>query len=90
MELFVAHGANVNKTNAAGEQALLHAAGPMARQSGRGEMAAGARSTSQSQAVAVDRTALCGVRWPRRETALYLIERGADINARSAPTARAC
>lgn len=80
MELFLARGADVNKTNAAGEQALLHAAW-------RGNSAAvdwllahGAQIKRQPlQWTALHYAVFAG----RAELAQQLIGRGADINARS-------
>ena len=80
MELFVAHGADVNKTNAAGEQALLHAAWRGKLDAVKWLLAHGAKiNRGPLQWSALHYAVFAG----HTEIALYLIGRGADINARS-------
>ena len=80
MELFVAHGADVNKTNAAGEQALLHAAWRGQLEAVQWLLAHGAQVNRQPlQWTALHYAVFAG----RNEIVQYLIGRGADINARS-------
>ncbi|MBI2960398.1 MAG: ankyrin repeat domain-containing protein, partial [Betaproteobacteria bacterium] len=80
MELFVARGADVNKTNAAGEQALLHAAWRGKLDAVKWLLAHGARlNRGPLQWSALHYAVFAGY----EEVAEYLIGRGADINARS-------
>jgi len=80
MELFVAHGADVNRDNAVGEQALLHAAWRGNLDAVKWLLAHGARVNRQPlQWTALHYAVFAG----HDEVAQYLIGRGADINARS-------
>ena len=80
MELFVARGADVNKTNAIGEQALMHAAWRGNLDAVKWLLAHGAQVNREPlQWTALHYAVFAG----RDEVAQYLIERGADINARS-------
>jgi len=80
MELFLSRGADINRTNSFGEQALLHAAW-------RGHLAAvrwlverGAKLNREGKAwAALHYAAFAG----HTEIAAYLLERGADVNALS-------
>ncbi|OHC69006.1 MAG: hypothetical protein A2045_14220 [Rhodocyclales bacterium GWA2_65_20] len=80
MELFAAHGADVNKTNALGETALMHAAWK-----GRGEavqwlLAHGARVGREAmQWTALHYAVFAG----HSAIAELLLDRGADLDARS-------
>lgn len=80
MDLFVARGADVNKTNAAGEQALLHAAWRGKLDAVKWLLARGAQiNRGPQQWTALHYAVFAG----HEETARYLMDRGADINARS-------
>jgi len=80
MELFVARGADINKTNAAGEQALLHAAWRGKLDAVKWLLEHGAQVNREPlQWTALHYAAFAG----HEEIVKYLIERGADINARS-------
>lgn len=80
MELFVARGADVNKTNAAGEQALLHAAWRGNLDAVKWLLAHGAQVNREPlQWTALHYAVFAG----HEEVVQYLIGRGADINARS-------
>jgi hypothetical protein len=80
MELFVARGADVNKTNASGEQALLHAAWRGKLDAVKWLLAHGAQvNRGPLQWTALHYAVFAG----HEETARYLMDRGADINARS-------
>lgn len=80
MELFVAHGADVNATNALDEQPLLHAAWKGRLEAVRWLLARGARINRPGlQWSALHYAAFNG----HDEVARHLIERGAAINARS-------
>lgn len=80
MELFVARGADVDKTNSLGEQALLHAAWKGHLAAVRWLVEHGARLNRQGQEwAALHYAAFAG----RAEIAGYLLERGADVNALS-------
>ena len=80
MELFVAHGADVNKTNASGEPALLHAAWRGHLDAVKWLLAHGAQINRKPlQWTALHYAVFAG----HDEVARYLIEHGADINARS-------
>ena len=80
MELFVARGADVNKTNAAGEQALLHAAWRGNLDAVKWLLAHGAQVNREPlQWTALHYAVFAG----HEEIVQYLIGHGADINARS-------
>lgn len=80
MELFVARGADVNRSNAAGEQALLHAAWRGKLDAVKWLLEHGARLNREPmQWTALHYAVFAG----HEEVAQYLIGRGADINARS-------
>jgi len=80
MELFVARGADVNKTNAAGEQALQLAAWRGKLDAVKWLLAHGAQiNRAPLQWTALHYAVFAG----HEEIAQYLIGRGADINARS-------
>ena len=80
MELFVGRGADVNKTNSFGEQALLHAAWKGHLPAVRWLVEHGARPNRQGKEwVALHYAAFAG----HAEVVAYLLERGADINALS-------
>src|SRR3989338_5343911 len=80
MELFVARGADINKTNAFGEQALLHAAWKGKLAAVRWLVERGARLNRQGKEwAALHYAAFAG----HEEVVRYLLERGADINALS-------
>jgi hypothetical protein len=80
MELFVARGADVNKSNAAGEQALQHAAWRGKLDAVKWLLAHGAQiNRAPLQWTALHYAVFAG----HEEIAQYLIGRGADINARS-------
>ena len=80
MELFVARGADINKTNAAGEQALLHAAWRGNMDAVKWLLAHGAQVNREPlQWTALHYAVFAG----HEEIAQYLIGLGADINARS-------
>ncbi|MCK9379718.1 MAG: ankyrin repeat domain-containing protein [Sulfuritalea sp.] len=80
MELFVAHGADINKANSRGEQALLHAAWKGRLEAVRWLVEHGARLNREGQEwAALHYAAFAG----HAEVVGYLLERGADINALS-------
>ena len=80
MELLVARGADVNKTNALGERALLHASWRGKADAVKWLLAHGARINSGPlQWSALHYAVFAG----KSEIAALLLERGADINARS-------
>jgi len=80
MELFVARGADVNKTNATGEPALLHAAWRGHLNAVKWLLEHGAQvNRGPLQWTALHYAVFAG----RDEVVQYLIEHGADINARS-------
>jgi tetratricopeptide (TPR) repeat protein len=80
MELFVARGADINKTNSFGEQALLHAAWKGHLEAVRWLVERGARLNREGKAwAALHYAAFAG----HAEIVGYLLERGADINALS-------
>jgi len=80
MELFVARGADVNKANSFGEQALLHAAWKGRLEAVRWLVEHGARLNRQGKEwAALHYAAFAG----HPEVVGYLLERGADINALS-------
>jgi hypothetical protein len=80
MELFVARGADINKTNAFGEQALLHAAWKGRLEAVRWLVEHGARLNRAGREWAALHYAAFG---GHAEVVAYLLERGADINALS-------
>ena len=81
MELFVARGADVNKANETGEQALLHAAWRGNLDAVKWLLAHGAQVNREPlQWTALHYAVFAG----REEIVQYLIGLGADINARSA------
>jgi hypothetical protein len=80
MELFLARGADPQKTNAWGEQALLHAAWRGHREAVRRLLAHGARVNREPlQWTALHYAVFAG----HKDIALLLLEHGADIDARS-------
>ena len=80
MELFVARGADVNMTNALGEDALMHAAWRGKLEAVQWLAAHGARiNRGPKQWTALHYAAFAG----HEVVARYLVARGADINARS-------
>ncbi len=80
MELFVAHGADVNKANALGEQALMHAAWRGNLDAVKWLIAHGAQINRKPlQWTALHYAVFAG----QDEVAQYLIDNGADINALS-------
>ena len=80
MALFVSSGADVNKTNAAGETALMHAAWQGQKQAVEWLLARGARiENGAGQWSALHYAAFSG----HQEIAALLLARGADINARA-------
>ena len=80
MELFLAHGADINKANALGEQALLHAAWKGRLDAVRWLVEHGARLDRQGKEwAALHYAAFAG----HAEVVAYLLERGADVNALS-------
>jgi hypothetical protein len=80
MELFVGRGADINKTNAFGEQALLHAAWKGHLAAVRWLVEHGARPNREGKEwAALHYAAFAG----HAEVVAYLLERGADINALS-------
>jgi tetratricopeptide (TPR) repeat protein len=80
MELFVARGADVNKVNAFGEQALLHAAWKGRLEAVRWLVEHGARLNRQGKEwAALHYATFAG----NADIVGYLLERGADINALS-------
>jgi hypothetical protein len=80
MELFVAHGADIGMTNDFGEQALLHAAWRGHLDAAKWLLAHGAQAKRPPmQWTALHYAVFSG----RKDLAQALIERGADIDARS-------
>jgi tetratricopeptide (TPR) repeat protein len=80
MELFVSRGADVNKVNSFGEQALLHAAWKGRLEAVRWLVEHGARLNREGKEwAALHYAAFAG----HPEIVGYLLERGADINALS-------
>ena len=80
MEAFVTRGADVNKLNAAGEQALLHAAWRGNLEAVKWLLGHGAKINREPlQWTALHYAVFAG----HSQLAQYLLERGADINARS-------
>jgi tetratricopeptide (TPR) repeat protein len=80
MELFVVRGADINRTNSFGEQALLHAAWKGHLPAVRWLVERGARLNRQGREwAALHYAAFAG----HAEVVGYLLERGADINALS-------
>ena len=80
MQLFVAHGANVNKTNALGETAVMHAAWRGRLEAVRWLLEHGARIEGEPrQWTALHYAAYAG----HEAVARHLLGRGANINARS-------
>ena len=80
MELFVARGADVNKTNAIGEQALLHAAWRGKLEAVKWLLAHGAQINREPlRWTALHYAVFAG----QAEVAQFLLGGGADINARS-------
>jgi hypothetical protein len=80
MELFVSRGANVNRTNANGEQALLFAAWRGHLEAARWLLERGAQPNRRGlQWSALHYAVFAG----HDKVAQFLLERGADINARS-------
>ncbi|MDP2822107.1 MAG: ankyrin repeat domain-containing protein, partial [Sulfuritalea sp.] len=80
MELFVARGADINKANSFGEQALLHAAWKGHLEAVRWLVEHGARLNRQGREWAALHYAVFA---GHAEVVGYLLERGADINALS-------
>ena len=80
MELFVARGANIDKTNSFGEQALLHAAWKGHLEAVRWLVEHGARLNREGKEWAALHYAAFG---GHAEVVAYLLERGADVNALS-------
>ena len=80
MELFVSRGADINKTNRFGEQALLHAAWKGRLEAVRWLVEQGARLNRDGrQWAALHYAAFAG----HADVVGYLLERGADLNALS-------
>jgi hypothetical protein len=80
MELFAERGANPNKTNTADEQALMHAAWRGRLDAVKWLLAHGAKINREPMKwTALHYAVFAG----HEEVAAYLIEQGADINARS-------
>lgn len=80
MELFVARGADINKANSFGEQALLHAAWKGRLEAVRWLVEHGARLNREGREwAALHYATFAG----HAEIVGYLLERGADINALS-------
>lgn len=80
MELFVQRGADINKTNSLGEQALLHAAWKGRLEAVRWLVEHGARLNREGKAwAAIHYAVFAG----HPEVVAYLLERGADVNALS-------
>ena len=80
MELFASRGADVNKTNRLGETALMHAAWKGRMEAVRWLLAHGARIEREAmQWTALHYAVFAG----HSEVADLLLDRGADINARS-------
>ena len=80
MELFVSRGADINKVNSFGEQALLHAAWKGRLEAVRWLVEHGARLNREGREWAALHY---GVFAGHAEVVGYLLERGADINALS-------
>ncbi len=80
MELLVARGANVNKANALGEQALMHAAWRGNTDAVKWLLAKGARINGEPKRWSALHYAVFG---GHEKVAALLLENGADINARS-------
>jgi tetratricopeptide (TPR) repeat protein len=80
MELFVSRGADINKLNSNGEQALLHAAWKGKQDAVRWLVERGASLNRQGKQWAALHYAAFG---GHAEVVAYLLERGADINALS-------
>lgn len=80
MELFVSRGADINKVNSRGEQALLHAAWKGQLDAVRWLVEHGARLNRQGKEWAALHYAAFG---GHAEVVAYLLERGADVNALS-------
>ena len=80
MELFVARGADINKTNKLGEQAIMHAAWKGRTEAVQWLLARGAKLNREPrQWTALHYAAFSG----HTEVVTYLVEKGADINAQS-------
>jgi len=80
MELFVAKGADVNKLNAIGEQAIMHAAWKGRVEAVKWLLAHGAKINREPrQWTALHYAAFAG----QSEMVTYLVDRGADLDARS-------
>ena len=80
MELFVARGADINRVNSFGEQALLHAAWKGHLEAVRWLVEHGARLNRQGREwAALHYATFAG----HAEVVSYLLERGADVNALS-------
>ena len=80
MELLVARGANVNKANAIGEQALMHAAWKGNTNAVKWLLSKGARINSEPLRWSALHYAVFG---GHDKVAALLLDNGADINARS-------
>jgi len=80
MELFVAHGADINKANSFGEQALLHAAWKGRLEAVRWLVERGARLNREGKEWAALHYAVFA---GHAEVVGYLLGRGADVNALS-------
>ncbi len=80
MELFLSRGADINKVNSSGEQALLHAAWKGKLDAVRWLVERGARLNRQGKQWAALHYAAFG---GHADVVAYLLERGADINALS-------
>lgn len=80
MELFVSRGADINKANAHGEQALLHAAWKGRLEAVRWLVEHGARLNREGRQWAALHYAAFG---GHADVVAYLLERGADVNALS-------
>lgn len=80
MELFVTHGADVNRTNDVGEQALMHATWKGRREAVVWLLDHGAQiNRRQNEWSALHYAAFAG----HAELAGFLVQKGADVNARS-------
>lgn len=81
MELFVARGADVNRTNALGEDALMHASLRGRQEAAQWLLERGAKpERGPRRWTALHYAAFSG----HAELAAFLVSRGADLNARSA------